>query len=162
MLKLSRIRPCEYKKSCSTLHHKSTKIKFAFFWIFYDFYAFYKFQQNEYTIEVTVLRWGPWKFLQIHNHTLISHKTPQKYHRPRNVVLGHRPVVVRPNSGGRDRPGAGGEWPSGPWGSIPVFGLGRGATGELAQRSPAAVTAGPRVPANRRPMRAGLRPGHRR
>jgi hypothetical protein len=31
MLKISRIRLCEYKKSCSTLHHESNKIEFAFF-----------------------------------------------------------------------------------------------------------------------------------
>jgi hypothetical protein len=65
-------------------------------------------------------------------------------------------------TGGRDRPGAGGERPSGPWGSIPVLGLGRGVTGEHARRSSAAMAVGPRAPAKRRPMRAGLRPGHRR
>jgi hypothetical protein len=37
MLKISRIRPCEYNKSCSILHNKSNKIGFAFFRIFYDF-----------------------------------------------------------------------------------------------------------------------------
>jgi hypothetical protein len=37
MLNIPRIRPCEYNKSCSILHHKSNKIEVAFFWIFYDF-----------------------------------------------------------------------------------------------------------------------------
>jgi hypothetical protein len=37
MLKISRIRPCEYNKSCSIFHHKSNKIKFAIFRNFYDF-----------------------------------------------------------------------------------------------------------------------------
>jgi hypothetical protein len=74
---------------------------------------------------------------------------------------GGSPAKFR-RTGGRDRPGAGGERPSGPWGSIPVLGLGRGVAGELARRSPAAVAAGPRAPVKRRPMRAGLRPGHRR
>jgi hypothetical protein len=37
MLKLSRIRPCEYNRSCSSFHSKSNKIGFVFFWIFYDF-----------------------------------------------------------------------------------------------------------------------------
>jgi hypothetical protein len=34
-----------------------------------------------------------------HNHTLTSHKTPQKNYRPCNVIPGHRPTAVRPNSG---------------------------------------------------------------
>jgi hypothetical protein len=37
MLKISRIRPCEYNKSCSIFHNKSNKIGFAFFWILYNF-----------------------------------------------------------------------------------------------------------------------------
>jgi hypothetical protein len=37
MLKISRIRPWEYNKSCSIFHNESNKISFAFFWIFYDF-----------------------------------------------------------------------------------------------------------------------------
>jgi hypothetical protein len=37
MLKISRIRLCEYNKSCSTLHNESNKIEFALFLIFNDF-----------------------------------------------------------------------------------------------------------------------------
>jgi hypothetical protein len=37
MLKISRISPCEYNKSCSIIHSESNKIGLAFFWIFYDF-----------------------------------------------------------------------------------------------------------------------------
>jgi hypothetical protein len=37
MLKISRIIPCEYNKSCSIFHNESNKIYFAFFWIFYNF-----------------------------------------------------------------------------------------------------------------------------
>jgi hypothetical protein len=36
MLKISRIRPCEYNTSCSIFHNESNKIGLAFFWIFYD------------------------------------------------------------------------------------------------------------------------------
>jgi hypothetical protein len=31
MLKISRIRPCEYNKSCSIVNHKSKKIQFTIF-----------------------------------------------------------------------------------------------------------------------------------
>jgi hypothetical protein len=37
MLKISRIRPCEYNKSCIILCNESNKIEFAFFQIFYEF-----------------------------------------------------------------------------------------------------------------------------
>jgi hypothetical protein len=59
-----------------------------------------------------------------------------------------------------DRPGAGGGgggWPPGPWGSIPVVGLGRGTTGGRSQRSGAVTTAGATAPA-----RLHLRRGKRR
>jgi hypothetical protein len=64
-----------------------------------NFYAFYKIQPKVKHYLRTIFHRGPWKFLQIHNHTLTSHKTPQKNHRPCNVVPGHRPPAVRPNSG---------------------------------------------------------------
>jgi hypothetical protein len=90
---------------------------------------------------------------------------PWKVLGTRNRVLGRRPAPVRPKSGeptamsGRAQAGKG---PAGPRGSIPGHALGRGITDELARRSPAAVAAGLIAPAKRRPMRAGLRPGHRR
>jgi hypothetical protein len=57
MLKISRIRLCEYNKSCSIFHHESNKVEFAFFSEFSTiFYAFYKFQQMGYTIEDVSLR----------------------------------------------------------------------------------------------------------
>jgi hypothetical protein len=37
MLKISRIRPCQYNKSCSIFHHESSKICFLIFRIFYEF-----------------------------------------------------------------------------------------------------------------------------
>jgi hypothetical protein len=37
MLKLSRIRPWDYNKSCTIFHNKSNNIGLAFFWNFYDF-----------------------------------------------------------------------------------------------------------------------------
>jgi hypothetical protein len=67
MLKISRIRPCEYNKSCSTLHHGSNKILFAFFEFSTNFYAFYKIQPKGYTIEDTTLQLGPWKEMRARN-----------------------------------------------------------------------------------------------
>jgi hypothetical protein len=81
-------------------------------------YEFYKFLQICNTIEVTALRRGPWKFLQICNHALTLHKTPLKNHKPCNIVpgTGQRRSGKFRRTGGRNRPGAGGDRPSGPWG----------------------------------------------
>jgi hypothetical protein len=150
MLKISRIRPCEYNRNCSTLHHESKKIEFAFFWSFYDFlrilqvsakwvhYWSYSFALRP--LEVSADSQPYPYFAQ--NPPEISQTSQCGPRAP----AGGGPAKFRRTSG-RDRPGAGGEWPSGPWGSIPVLGLGRGTTGERARRSPTAVAAGPRVPA---------------
>jgi hypothetical protein len=46
MLRISRIRLCEYNKSCSIFHNKSNKIEFAFVWIFYDFLRILQVLEN--------------------------------------------------------------------------------------------------------------------
>jgi hypothetical protein len=114
ILKISRIKPCEYNKSCSIFHHESNKIEFAIFWNFYDFLRILQVSANCKHYWSFFLRRSPWKFLQIHNHTLTSQKTPQKNYKPCNVVPGHRPAAVRPNSGklaaGRGRRRTRGVW----------------------------------------------------
>jgi hypothetical protein len=76
-----------------------TKLILQFFVFSTILYTIYKFQPKGYTIEVTVLRWGPWKFLQIYNQALTLHKTPQKNHEPCNVVQGQWPAAVRARAG---------------------------------------------------------------
>jgi hypothetical protein len=147
MLKISRIRPCEYNKSCSIFHNESNKIEFAFFWIFYDFIENLQDSSN-------------WEYYWSFNFA----------DRPLEVSDSYKSFALRPSgrfgtsqcglrapvdggpakfrrTGGRDRPGAGGERPSGPWGSIPVLGWGRERAGEGAHRRPAAVAAATAVPA---------------
>jgi hypothetical protein len=51
MLKISRIRPSEYNKSCSILHNESKKMIFQFSEFSTIFYTFYKFLQICNTIE---------------------------------------------------------------------------------------------------------------
>jgi hypothetical protein len=124
------------------------------------FYGIYKIQPKVKHYLRTNFHRGPWKFLQIHNHTLTLHKTPPEISQtlqcsPR-APAGGGPAKFR-RTGGRDRPGAGGERPSGPWDSIPVLGLGRGTTGGRGRRS-GAVTA-TRATA---PARLHLRRGKRR
>jgi hypothetical protein len=46
MLKMSRIRLCEYNKSCCIFHIESNKIGLAFFWIFYDFICILQVSAN--------------------------------------------------------------------------------------------------------------------
>jgi hypothetical protein len=48
----------KFNKSCSTLHHESIKIVFAFFRFFYDL-RFYKNLQSDFTIDVSLFRIGP-------------------------------------------------------------------------------------------------------
>jgi hypothetical protein len=85
MPKISRIRPCEYNKSCSTCHQKSNKIKFAFVWIFCDFLRILQVSAIWKHYWRYILRWGPWKELG-----------------PSNVALGHGRQRGRPNSGDSD------------------------------------------------------------
>jgi hypothetical protein len=62
MLKLSRIRPCEYIKKVVVFSTTNpTKLVWHFSEISTIFYAFYKLQQKGYTIEDITLRLGPWK-----------------------------------------------------------------------------------------------------
>jgi hypothetical protein len=69
MLKISRIRPCEYNKSCSTLHDESNKIEFAFFWFFYDFVWILQNLAIHNYYWSFILRLGPWKEVDPHRHT---------------------------------------------------------------------------------------------
>jgi hypothetical protein len=54
MQNLSRTSSWKNNKSCSTLHHESNKIKFAFFWFFYDFLR----NLRESAKHMYYLRWG--------------------------------------------------------------------------------------------------------
>jgi hypothetical protein len=111
------------------------------------FYAIYKNQETHFTILVALLQGGPQKDLGFCNVA--------------PGAAGRRGEAKFRRAAGRGRPGAGGGWPADSYGSIPGFAWGWGA-GVHARRSPTAVAAGPRVPANRRPVQAGQWPGRRR
>jgi hypothetical protein len=122
------------------------------------FYRIYKIQQITYTIEVTFCI-GPLRSLRS------LQKCPRFALRPSERLgtlqcsprapAGSGPAKFR-RTGGRGRPGAGGEWPAGPWGSILVLGLGRGTTGGRGRRSGAVTAAGATTPARLR-LRRGKR-----
>jgi hypothetical protein len=88
MLKISRIGPCEYNKSCSIFHHEFNKIEFVIFWIFYDFLRILQDsakQQYYWSYNFAV---SPLDFLQVHNRAPILRISPQKFSSPRNVTPG--------------------------------------------------------------------------
>jgi hypothetical protein len=78
MLKISRMRPCEYNKSCSTLHHESNKIGFAFSEIPTISYAIYKFQKFANTIEVSFCTGVLRIFYSLTDMPLVCTKLPTK------------------------------------------------------------------------------------
>jgi hypothetical protein len=101
MLKISRIKPCEYNKNCSTLHHESNKIEFAFFWFFYNFIWIFKDSAIHKYYWSFILCLGPWKKLDPHRYTLGLRIKPWKELGPRNGVPGHGggaalPILARP------------------------------------------------------------------
>jgi hypothetical protein len=62
---------------------------------------FTSFSNKSYTIEDALLRLEPWNFLQSHNNTPTSHKTPREENWGRNWVPGHggdaaQPISARP------------------------------------------------------------------
>jgi hypothetical protein len=100
MLKLSRIRPCQNDKSCSTLHLKSKKkLNLHFSEFSTILYAFYKFLQKEYTIEVSTLRTDPWKFEILTEVPSVLRLGPQEDLGPSNVAPGRWPARFGLNSG---------------------------------------------------------------
>jgi hypothetical protein len=102
MLKISRITPCEYNKSCSARHHESNKIGFAFFWIFYDFLEILQVSANSVYYWRIILRLGPWKELDSHRYAPSSRIKPWKGLGLRNWVPGSS---GRRSSGQRRRTG---------------------------------------------------------
>jgi hypothetical protein len=67
MLKISRIRPCEYNKVVVFFTTVPTKFSLKFSECSTNFYAFYKIQPKGCTIEDTTLRLGPRKEMRAHN-----------------------------------------------------------------------------------------------
>jgi hypothetical protein len=70
MLKISRIRPCEYNKSCSIFHHEFNKVYFAIFCIFYEFLHILQVSAKGVSLLKIHLSTGSLDFLIPYNHTL--------------------------------------------------------------------------------------------
>jgi hypothetical protein len=88
MLKISRIRPSEYNKSCSILHNESNKIGFAIYLIFYDF---------PHILQVSAKWFHYWRYrfarqppevLRSYDYALGLHQAPWKDQGTRNWVPG--------------------------------------------------------------------------
>jgi hypothetical protein len=89
MLELSRIRLCEYNKSCSTLHHEFKKIEFAFFWIFYDFLQILQESAKSFHYWRCTFAPGPLELFKVSQMYPRLHKTPRKDLGACNATLGH-------------------------------------------------------------------------
>jgi hypothetical protein len=99
MLQVSRIRLCEYNKSCSTLHNESNKIDFAFFLIAYDFLRILQDSAKFVTLFKKQLTRRSLELLIPHKYTLGSQFRPCRELGACNVVPGWWPARLRPKSG---------------------------------------------------------------
>jgi hypothetical protein len=75
ILNITRIRPCEYNKSCSTFHHESNKIKFQFSKFSTHFTSFL---QTANTIEDSNRTEVPGIFYILTDRSLVCTKHPTK------------------------------------------------------------------------------------
>jgi hypothetical protein len=105
-------------------YQKSNKISFAFLWIFNDFLHILQVSANlqhywSYSFALRPLEVSA----DLRPSPYFAQNSPDKsqtlHCRPR-APAGGGPAKFR-RTGGRDGPGAGGEWSSDPWGSIPML-----------------------------------------
>jgi hypothetical protein len=79
ILKISRIRPCEYNKRCSIFHHESNKIGFAFLLNSLRFYKdFTRFSKRLNTISEHTFKQAPRIFQRVTYIPLLRRWTPGK------------------------------------------------------------------------------------
>jgi hypothetical protein len=94
MLKISRIRPCEYNNSCSIFHNESYKIGLAFFWIFYDFLRILQVSAKAVTLFKKQLTRRSLELLIPHKSTIGSRFGPCRNLGARNWVPGRQPAAA--------------------------------------------------------------------
>jgi hypothetical protein len=140
----------KFNKSCSSHHHESNKIGFAFFRFFHDFLEISQESAKAATLFKKQLTSRSLELLIPHKSAPGSHKEPRNFSQACNAALGAWPVAApakfRP-AGGHGRPGMGGGRPGGLLGPILGVGWGRGTSEGYGQRNGAVTAAGGSAPA---------------
>jgi hypothetical protein len=149
MLKISRIRPYEYNKSCVFFTTNPTKLSLHFSEFSTIFYAFYKIQPKVEHYLRSIFHRGPWKTFQTYTQASGSRKTPWKELAACNWVPGHGCRRRRPKfrcSGAGIGRGKGGRWLGAHHASVWGFGRGGGVPGGGVPRRRPVPIAGASAP----------------